>query len=148
MHKHTPHAPPGDSEHFNSTAVQGTRQVYYGHTCASRRGTQSTDAAGHYTWESGPTSLTLPARILAQWGLWKGRVSVRLSACPADQWQQQRSAGLLLSAGVIIIIIMDIFLSKQQNCKGHWCLQVISIDSCGRRAASAGAQQQMRAASC
>jgi len=49
-----------------------------------------------------------------------GRLSVCPSVCPIDRQQQRRPAGLLL----------------------------ISIDSCGRRAACAGAQQQMRVASC
>ena len=54
-----------------------------------------------------------------------GCPSVRPSVCPIDRHQQRLPAGLLLSA-------------QRQG---------ISIDSCGRRAAGAGAQQQMRAAS-
>jgi len=94
--------------------------------------------AGHYTWESAATQFTHAARphsrILAEWGLWKGRESGRLPARPTDQPQQQRSAGLLLSAGVIIIITDSVRInSKIARTTGVWHLQVISIDSCGRR---------------
>jgi len=74
------------------------------------------------------------SRILAEWGLWKGRESGRLSARPTDQPQQQRSAGLLLRAGVIIIITDSVRInSKIARTTGVWHLQVMSIDSCGRR---------------
>ena len=52
-------------------------------------------------------------------------LSVRPSVCPIDRQQQWRPAGLLLNA------LRD----------------EISIKGCGRRAAGAGAQQQMRKAS-
>ena len=51
-----------------------------------------------------------------------GCSSVRLSVCPVDRQQQQRAAGLLLSAGA--------------GCRYQ------------SKSAGAGAQQQMRAASC
>jgi len=54
------------------------------------------------------------------------RPSVRLSVCPIDH---NSNGGL-------------------QLCCWAPCGQEISIDSCGRRAAGAGAQLQMRAASC
>ena len=111
--------------------------------------------AGHYTWQSAATQFTHAARphsrIVAEWGLWKGRESGRLPARPTDQPQQQRAAGLLLRAGVVIIIITDSVRINSKNCKDHWRLASAGdIDRQLRApyAASAGAQQQMRVASC
>ena len=58
------------------------------------------------------------------------RICVRPSVCPFDRQQQRRPAGLLLSS--LLAGDVDHLLRTR----------------CGRRAAGANAQQQMRVASC
>ena len=124
-------------EHFNSTAVQGTRQVYYGHTRASRR--RTVDGRRRPLQSGVGTNLTHVGRPhTCRVGFVK-RSGVRPVVC-----MSRRSMAAAAVGGFAAKRRRHHhhhhghFLSKQQNCKDHWCLQVISIDSCGRRAANAG----------